>query len=107
VNYYKPDDINSKPGSFLIIKGVNTGQNISWINDQLIITNESLGSLAVKLGRKYDVMFHFGDSTLSQLRYTGTLNNETIEQVLDILKISSPLDYTIKKREIWIYPDQK
>jgi transmembrane sensor len=67
-----------------------------------MISNETLESLAVKLGRKYDVVFHFEDNSLKKLRFTGLLENETIEQILDVLKLSSSVNYRINERQIWI-----
>jgi ferric-dicitrate binding protein FerR (iron transport regulator) len=105
VNFYRTGTGNRDEGNFVIMKGIKPDLNTSWINDQLIISNETLESIVVKLGRKYDMEFHFDDNSLKELRYTGVLNNETIEQILDILKISSPLDYRIEKREIWLFHD--
>jgi transmembrane sensor len=106
VNYYTASSETRMAKNFLIIKGINPQNNTSWINDELIISNETLGSLAIKLGRKYDVDIHFDDNSLQELRYTGVLKNETIEQILDILKISSAIDYRMEKREIWLFHDR-
>ena len=35
------------------------------------------------------------------LRFTGIIENETIEQILELIKISSNVDYRINGREIW------
>ncbi len=100
VYYYQPAEPEQKNGKILISKGIETDVFTSWINDELVINNETLGSLAVKLGRKYDVKFEFDDQSLKELRFTGVLRNETIEQILDILRISSSINYRIDKREI-------
>ena len=86
----------------LVTKGINADLFTSWITDKLVISSEDLESLAVKLGRKYDVVFHFEDNSLKKLRFTGLLKNETIEQILEVLKISSPVNYRIHEREIWL-----
>lgn len=104
-NFYKTSEPERDGGNFVIMKGIRPELNTSWINDQLIISNETLKSLAVKLGRKYDVVFYFDDPAIADLRYTGVLNNETIEQILEILKISSPINYRIEKRDIRLYKE--
>lgn len=105
----KPNEqvLYNKPGlntseKILVTKGINAELFTSWISDKLVISSEDLESLAVKLGRKYDVVFHFDDNSLKKLRFTGVLKNETIEQILEVLKISSPVNYRIREREIWL-----
>lgn len=102
VFYSKPDLKNNEREKLLIAKGVNTDLFTSWINDRLAFNSEELESLTVRLGRKYDVVFHFEDNSLKKLRFTGALNNETIEQILEVLKISSPVNFRIREREIWL-----
>lgn len=104
VYYYKPVVQKNKEekDKILISKGIEPELYTSWINDQLAISNETLESLTVKLGRKYDVVFHFEDPSLEELRFTGVLKNETIEQILEVLKISSPVNYRIDERDIYL-----
>ena len=107
VFYNKSDLQNNDSEKILITKGINTELFTSWINDKLVISSEDLESLTVKLGRKYDVKFHFEDNALKKLRFTGVLKNETIEQILEVLKISSPVNYRIREREIWLTSKHK
>jgi ferric-dicitrate binding protein FerR (iron transport regulator) len=102
VFYYKPVLQQNGSEKILVSKGINPALYTSWINDQLMISNETLESLTVKLGRKYDVVFHFEDNSLRKLRFTGLLENETIEQILEVLKLSSSVNYRINERQIWI-----
>jgi len=88
--------------SLVVTKGIDPERFTLWINDRLQITGETLGSLAVMLERKYDVKIHFEIPALKELRFTGYIENETIEQVLEMIKISSSVDYTMKEREIWL-----
>jgi len=106
VFYYKPDISTNQNEKILITKGIQPDAFTSWRNDQLTITSETLESLTVKLGRKYDVTFHFEDPSLSKLRFTGVLKNETIEQILEVIKLSSPVNYRIHEREIWLMKKQ-
>jgi len=68
---------------------------------------ETLKEFAIILERKYDVTIHFDDSTLRDIRYTGIIENETIEQILELIKISSNVDYRIEGREIWFSKTRK
>lgn len=88
--------------SLVVTRGIDPQRFTLWINDRLQITGETLGSLAVMLERKYDVKIHFEIPALKELRFTGYIENETIEQVLEMIKISSSVDYKMKEREIWL-----
>ena len=98
--YYKPTPERSE--NFLVSKGINPALYTLWINDRLQIKGETLEDLAVMLERKYDVTIHFDDTSLRDLRFTGIIENETIEQILELIKISSNVDYRIDGREIWL-----
>jgi ferric-dicitrate binding protein FerR (iron transport regulator) len=97
--YYKPTSQRSE--NFLVTKGIDPSLYTLWINDRLQIKGETLEDLAVMLERKYDVTIHFDDNKLRDLRFTGIIENETIEQILELIKISSNVDYRIEGREIW------
>jgi transmembrane sensor len=98
--YYKSTSQRSE--NFLVTKGIDPSLYTLWINDRLQIKGETLQDLAIMLERKYDVTIHFDDNTLRDLRFTGIIENETIEQILELIKISSNVDYRIDGREIWL-----
>ncbi len=102
VFYYKPDVRKMQSEKLLVSKGIESQQFTSWIKGQLAINSETLESLVVKLGRKYDVKFHFDDISVSKLRFTGVFKDETIEQIMEVLKLSSPVNYRIQERDIWL-----
>jgi transmembrane sensor len=96
--YFKPTTERSE--NFLVTKGIDPSLYTLWINDRLQIKGETLEDLAVMLERKYDVTIHFDDNSLRDLRFTGIIENETIEQILELIKISSNVDYRIDGRKI-------
>jgi len=75
---------------------------IAWTQDKLMFRSETLENICVKLNRKYDVSFEFENESVKNLRFTGTLEDETIEQVLNVIKTISPIDYTINKKAVVI-----
>jgi transmembrane sensor len=103
--YYKSTPERS--ANFLVTKGINPSLYTLWINDRLQIKGETLEDLSVMLERKYDVNIHFDDNSLRSLRFTGIIENETIEQILELIKISSNVDYNIDGREIWLSKTRK
>lgn len=80
--------------------GVDPAPDISWKDDEWVIYRESLGDLSVKLERRYNVNIIFVDEHLKSLRYNGTLPDESLEQVLKIMSIVSPIRYTVTGKTV-------
>jgi len=74
----------------------------SWKDSNWVIRDESMKSLAVKLGRKYDVNFVFLDKELEKYKFSTTLRDETLEQVLSMIQISAPIRYTVKEKNVYL-----
>jgi transmembrane sensor len=87
---------------------INISENIdvekffSWKDNKLVFRNEPLESLVRKLERWYNVSIKIQDPDLKKSRYTGTFENETIEQAIKALSISLPFKYKIEKNQIEI-----
>lgn len=100
-----------KPGEQLIydkkdnkieLRKVNTRRYTSWKENKLIFIDMSLKELIVLLERKYGVDIKIDDKSLLDLHYDGTLRNETIIEVLEILQETLPIHYNIEDQEIHI-----
>jgi transmembrane sensor len=83
-----------------VYTNVETELYTSWKDTRWIIQGETFGSLASMLERRFDVKIIFADTTLKQYRFSGIIENETVEQILDALKLTAPLDYSVNKNEI-------
>jgi transmembrane sensor len=83
-----------------IHENVNTEKFTSWKDPQWQIMAENLDDLAVLLGRRFNVSIVKKSTNLKDYRFTGTLQNETLEQVLEILRLTTPLKYKIGKGEV-------
>lgn len=80
----------------------NVEEEIGWIDGILVVNSEPLEDLVRKLERIYDVEFVFKDLELEEYRYTGRLKELTIEQVMRALKLTSPIDFTIEEKKVFI-----
>jgi transmembrane sensor len=76
---------------------------ISWKDGILIVEGESLAELARKLERRYDVLFVFNDDRLKEVKYSGTIRNQTLEQVLQAMKLTSPVDFSLSDKTVTLY----
>ena len=94
-----PKELYIKP---VISDKIDIAPIVAWTHDLLIFRGETLENICVKLNRKYDVTFEFESKEVKNLRFTGTLGDETIEQVLKVIKSISPIDYTINKKAVII-----
>jgi len=74
----------------------------SWVEGVLVVDGEPLSELARKLERRYNVTFLFEDEKLKGFRYSGTLKDHTLEQVLRAMKMTSPIDYRLEERTVII-----
>ncbi|MDR1672966.1 MAG: DUF4974 domain-containing protein [Bacteroidales bacterium] len=74
--------------------------DISWKDNEWVIYRENLENLAVKLERRFDVTIQFKDPHLKSFRYNGTLPDESLEQVLDVMRMVSPIQYTVKGKTV-------
>lgn len=90
------------PGNFFVADSIETLVYTSWKDGRLIINSEPLEELSLKLERRFDVKIEFKDEALKDFKFTGILENETLEQVLYALKVSSPLKYTIDHKTVYL-----
>jgi transmembrane sensor len=88
-----------------IFQSVEPEPIISWKDQRWVINNEKLGNLAVKLERRYDVNFIFDNEVLKEYAFRGTLEDETLEQILEAIKLSAPVKYVIDKKTVYIMAD--
>lgn len=86
--------------TYMISKGIDTEPFTAWKEGVLVIKSETLEQLAVKLERKYDVKIQFDDAEIKAYKFTGLLENETIEQVMEAIGIAAQIDYSIDERDI-------
>ena len=74
----------------------------SWKDSNWVIRGESMKSLAVKLSRRYDVNFVFRDKDLEKYKFSTTLRDETLEQVLNMIQISAPINYKVQEKTVFL-----
>ena len=78
-----------------------------WIHNELRFENESLGEIGKTLQRIYNVEIIYASEKLKNQRYTGTLNNNSLESVLNIITLTSPISFEIDKQQVKLYERKK
>jgi ferric-dicitrate binding protein FerR (iron transport regulator) len=76
------------------LENADIESEIAWKDGEFIFRNIPYPELVKRLERWYDVKLYYSDEGLQKFAYTGRFKNqETIWQVLDALKLTSPIDY--------------
>jgi len=81
---------------------IKTELYTSWKDPRWVIESELLSDLAVKLQRRFDVQIIIADEALKNYPFTGTLTDETLEQILDIMKSIAPINYSVGKKTVML-----
>lgn len=75
---------------------------ISWLNNKLSFDNETFGELAIKMHKWYGVTFHFASPGLEQLRFSGIIDTESLEEALKMLQLSRPFNFRVSGKEVLV-----
>jgi transmembrane sensor len=110
-NFKITEEIVLKPGEQMIfdkgsknmtIKSVNTKWFTSWKENKLIFVNMSMKDLVALLNRRYGVEIEVQNKQILDLHFDGTIKNESVTEILDIMKKTLPINYEIKGQKIEI-----
>jgi transmembrane sensor len=91
----------------LVSSKTDVEQVTAWTKNKLIIRSENLESLCTKLQRKYDVTFVFADESIKKHRFSGVLLDETLQQVIDVIKLTAPVDYFIDRKTVLLFSNKQ
>ena len=86
---------------------IKTELYTSWKDDRWVIEKRDIKSLSNDFERRYNIKIQIESEDIMKYHFTGTLQNETIEQVLVILRHTIPLKYKIDKGLITISEDER
>jgi len=93
----------TKKEQIIISPKVDIELHTAWKEDKLIFQSETFENIAYKLERWYDVKIHVQDEDLRKDRYTGKFEHkETLNQVLEILNLTTPINYTFRQNDLYI-----
>lgn len=67
----------------------------AWTQGKIIFSNDPVSTVLQKLGNWYNVDIEVADRKLRKYRFTGTFIDEPLEQVLNILNLTSDMRYVV------------
>jgi transmembrane sensor len=99
-------DSQLKPSPIKVETLADTRIPVSWKDNKWIFKSEKLKDLAPILERRFDIIVIFKDTILSNYKFTGTIKEESLEQVLKALTLAAPIRFDVAHKEVYLYEDK-
>lgn len=93
-----PNDIveyDSEKNNLYHSSNSNMKRYTSWKDGYIVFYGDHIEEVVQKLEKWYNVEFEIKDQALQDYRFTATFADESLEQVLELLTLSSPMSYKI------------
>jgi transmembrane sensor len=81
------------------ISDEDTYKYISWKDGKLVFRNEPLSQVVKKISQVFNVDIEIKGKEIQNYSYRATFEDESLTEILKLLKISSPIDYVELKRD--------
>lgn len=80
------------------LRTVETNLFTSWKDGQLIFRDEPLQNIITQLERWYNVNIVLKGERIKNLKYTGTIEMESFSEVLELIKVTTPIKYSFDRK---------
>ena len=84
-----------KESNTISLKDVDAEKFTSWIGGKLVFRDDPMDEVVRKLDRWFNVQIEIADPDIGSYIYKATFQDETIEQILSLIKRTSPIEYSI------------
>jgi ferric-dicitrate binding protein FerR (iron transport regulator) len=74
---------------------VTVDKYIAWRDGNLIFRDDNMEDVVKRLSRWFNVEIVINDPEIKNYEYKASFRNETLTQVLNLLKLSAPIDYQL------------
>lgn len=88
--------------SIRLIENSDTLRSIAWKRGMLIFEETPIQEVLKELERWHGSQFIILDKSILSCKITAKFNSESIVQIMEVIKYCSPIDYTIKKKQIFL-----
>lgn len=78
-----------------------------WRYNKLTFNSETFENIASVLERNYNVKFVFEAQSLKNYRYSGSISNTSLESLLQIFAMTSPISYRMKDSVIYMNENKR
>ena len=90
--------LHTSTGSMNVV-AADTYVETAWKDGKMVFRREKLDNIATRLSRKFGVDIALEGQKLKEYEYTATFTDETLEDILDLLKRSAPISYSISSQK--------
>jgi ferric-dicitrate binding protein FerR (iron transport regulator) len=80
------------------MRKVETKLFTSWKDGQLIFRDEPLKNIIAQLERWYNVEIELRDDRIKNLKFNGTIEMESFSEVLELIKVTTPIKYSFDRK---------
>jgi len=109
--------VDTTNGEFTIVNE-DSYKHIAWKDGKLVFRNDLLSTVAKRISLQYNIDIEIVGDQVKEYRYRATFENESLSELLTLLKLSSPFDYreissqirpdgTFTRKKILIYSINK
>ena len=102
----KSDEVILKPSERLVLQdnklevnSVDPSKYKGWTDGKLIFRGDDMAEVARRIERWYDVKVEIADRDLVHFSFRATFKDDSLEEVLKLLSMTSPIDYKIFPRQ--------
>lgn len=89
------------------VREVKTDQYTSWRNGIIVFEKEPLQNVMQKLERHYAVKIQMESGGLGDIRFTGSIENEDLLEVMEYINKTKPIEYNYDKKRKLLTVKQK
>ncbi|MFT4224738.1 FecR family protein [Dysgonomonas sp.] len=100
-----PDEkliISKSDGQFSKVVLSDAEKSISWVNNKLAFEKERLEDICKTLERMYNVQIQFASEELKNIRFSGLIKNNNLENILQSITFVSPMRFSMENNIIII-----
>ncbi|MCE5347640.1 MAG: DUF4974 domain-containing protein [Bacteroidales bacterium] len=101
------EKVTMLPSERLIFQNGNISKSVTdpakynaWTEGKLVFRGDPMSEVARRIERWYNVKVTLSDTELEKYSFRGTFEDDTIDEVLKFLAMTSPIRYTITPREL-------
>lgn len=99
------EHVTLKPSERIVVKdnkvelhSVNPSKYKGWTDGKLIFRGDDMAEVARRIERWYDVKVEIADNELFQFSFRATFVDDSLEEVLKLLGMTSPIEYKVMPR---------
>ena len=80
----------------------NTDYATGWMKNQFSFNGATLEDITQELSRMYNLTIVFGSEEIKYYHFRGVIKNNSLTNILDIIKLTAPIEYEVRHDSIFL-----